>query len=79
METDMLRLYNLLVDHKEPYDLIEKGGRAGEAHFWLMPPIKELVGEHLASPEREPPIPLGTPAPLRTGEVKLIWRANFRK
>ncbi len=43
-ETDMLRPYNLLVDHKEPYDLIEKGGRAGEAHFWLMPPIKELVG-----------------------------------
>ena len=63
METDMPRLYNLLIDPKEQYDLIEKGGRAGEAHFWLMPPIKELVEEHLSSLKREPPIPLGTPAP----------------
>jgi arylsulfatase len=59
----MPRLYNLLTDPKEQYDLIEKGGRAGEDNFWVMPPISKLVGEHLASLKREPPIPLGTPDP----------------
>jgi arylsulfatase A-like enzyme len=57
------RLYNLLMDPKEQYDLIEKGGRAGEDHFWVMPPISKLVGEHVATLKKEPPIPLGTPDP----------------
>ncbi len=59
----MPRLYNLLTDPKEQYDLIEKGRRDGEANFWVMPPISKLVGEHLSSLEMEPPIQLGTPDP----------------
>jgi len=59
----MPRLYNLLTDPKEQYDVIEKGGRAGEDNFWVMPPISKLVGEHLATLRKEKPIPLGTPDP----------------
>jgi arylsulfatase A-like enzyme len=59
----MPRLYNLLTDPKEQYDVIEKGGRASEDNFWVMPPISKLVGKHLASLRKEPPIPLGTPDP----------------
>jgi len=59
----MPRLYNLLSDPKEQYDLIEKGGRDGEDNFWVMPPISKLVGRHLQSLKKEPPIPLGTPDP----------------
>lgn len=59
----MPRLYNLLTDPKEQYDLIEKGGRQGEDNFWVMPPISKRVGEHLASLKAEPPIQLGTPDP----------------
>jgi hypothetical protein len=57
------RVYNLLTDPKEQYDVIEKGGTAGEANFWVMPPMSKLVGEHLATLKKEPPIPLGTPDP----------------
>ncbi len=59
----MPRLYNLLTDPKEQYDLIEKGGRDGEDNFWVMPPISKLVSAHLSSLENEPPILLGTPDP----------------
>ena len=59
----MPRLYNLLTDPKELYDVIEKGGRASEDNFWVMPPISKLVGEHLSSLRKERPIPLGTPDP----------------
>ena len=59
----MPRLYNLLIDPKEQYDLIEKGGRDGEDNFWVMPPISKRVGEHLGSLKKERPIPLGTPDP----------------
>ena len=63
----MPRLYNLLTDPKEQYDLIEKGGRQGEDNFWVMPPISKLVGGHLGSLAKEPPIPLGTPDPYVPG------------
>ena len=59
----MPRLYNLLTDPKEQYDLIDKGGKDGEENFWVMPPISKLVGKHLQSLRKEPPIPLGTPDP----------------
>jgi arylsulfatase len=59
----MPRLYNLLTDPKEQYDLIEMGGRHGEDNFWVMPPISKLVGAHRASLTEEPPIPLGAPDP----------------
>lgn len=59
----MPRLYNLLTDPKEQYDLIEKGGKQGEDNFWVMPPISKRVGEHLASLANESPIPLGAPDP----------------
>ena len=59
----MPRLYNLLTDPKEQYDLIEKGGRDGEDNFWVLPPISKLVAKHQHSLTKEPPIPLGTPDP----------------
>ena len=59
----MPRLYNLLTDPKESFDLIEKGGRDGEDNFWVMPPISKLVGAHIKSFAEEPPIPLGAPDP----------------
>ena len=59
----MPRLYNLLTDPKENYDLIEKGGKDGEDNFWVMPAISKLVARHMESLKQEPPIPLGTPDP----------------
>jgi arylsulfatase len=59
----MPRLYNLLTDPKESYDLIEKGGKDGEDNFWVMPAISKLVAHHMQSLKEEPPIPLGTPDP----------------
>lgn len=59
----MPRLYNLLIDPKEQYDLIEFGGREGEDNIWVMPAVMKLVMEHYGSLAAEPPIPLGTPDP----------------
>ena len=59
----MPRLYNLLTDPKELYDLWDKGGRDGEDNLWVMKPISKLVAEHRRSLDEEPPIPLGTPDP----------------
>ncbi|MCO8121508.1 arylsulfatase [Stieleria sp. TO1_6] len=64
----MPRLYNLLTDPKEEYDLVEKGGEWGEKNFWVMPPISKLVNEHAKSLMDEPPIKLGTPEPYRPGK-----------
>ena len=61
----MPRLYNLLIDPKEQYDLVEKGGSEGEANFWVMPAISKRVAEHHRSLAIEPPIPLGTPDPYK--------------
>ncbi|CAE7149479.1 GALNS [Symbiodinium necroappetens] len=59
----MPRLYNLLTDPKEQYDLIAHGGRDGEDNFWVMPAIMKLLMKHAESLAAEPPIPLGTPDP----------------
>lgn len=59
----MPRLYNLLIDPKEEYDLIEFGGREGEDNYWVMPAVMKLVMEHYGTLAAEPPIPLGTPDP----------------
>jgi arylsulfatase len=59
----MPRVYNLLTDPKEQYDLVEHGGRDGEDNFWVMPAVMKLVMEHYRSLAAEPPIPLGTPDP----------------
>jgi len=59
----MPRVYNLLTDPKELYDIIEHGGRDGEDNFWVMPAMMKLVMEHYRSLAAEPPIPLGTPDP----------------
>lgn len=64
----MPRLYNLLTDPKEQYDLIEMGGEAGEANYWVTPAISKLVLEHAQSLVEEPPIPLGTPDPYVPGK-----------
>ena len=57
------RLYNLLIDPKERYDLWDKGGRVGEDNLWVLQPISKFVAEHRRSLAKEPPIPLGTPDP----------------
>ena len=59
----MPRMYNLLTDPKEQYDLIEMGGRASEDNFWVMPVISKLLVGHQRSLAQSPPIPLGTPDP----------------
>jgi arylsulfatase len=59
----MPRVYNLLTDPKELYDLVQYGGRDGENNFWVMPAVMKLVMEHYRSLAAEPPIPLGTPDP----------------
>jgi arylsulfatase len=64
----MPRVYNLLTDPKELYDLVEYGGRDGEDNFWVMPAVMKLVMEHYRSLAIEPPIPLGTPDPFEPGK-----------
>jgi len=64
----MPRVYNLLTDPKELYDIIEHGGRDGEDNFWVMPAVMKLVMEHYGSLAVEPPIPLGTPDPYEPGK-----------
>jgi len=66
----MPRVYNLLTDPKELYDLVEHGGRDGEDNFWVMPAVMKLVMDHYRSLAAEPPIPLGTPDPYTPGERK---------
>jgi arylsulfatase len=61
----MPRVYNLLTDPKELYDLVEHGARDGEDNFWVMPAIMKRVGAHIQSLSEEPPIPLGTPDPYQ--------------
>lgn len=61
----MPRLYNLLIDPKEQYDLIENGGLESEANYWVMPAISKRLVEHQLSLVAEPPIPLGTPDPYK--------------
>ena len=56
----MPRLYHLLRDPKEQYDLIHYGGVDG---FWVMPAIMERVAAHQKTLMKEPPIKLGTPDP----------------
>ncbi len=56
----MPRLYHLLRDPKEQYDLIENGGEDG---FWVMPVIMKRVVAHQQTLMKEPPIMLGTPDP----------------
>ena len=58
----MPRLYHLLRDPKEQYDLIQYGGFNGDS-YWTVPVIMKKIVEHQASLLAEPPIPLGTPDP----------------
>ena len=58
------RLYNLLTDMREDYDLVEHGGRdGGEPHYWVMPVIFKEIVAHQASLAQEPPITMGTSDP----------------
>ena len=60
----MPRMYNLLTDMKEQYDLIKFGGRdGGEQHYWVMPVMFKKILAHKGSLVKEPPIKLGTPDP----------------
>ena len=61
----MPRLYHLLRDPKEQYDLVHYGGTDG---FWVMPGIMERVVAHQRTLMKEPPITLGTPDPYVPGK-----------
>jgi arylsulfatase len=60
----MPRVYNLLRDPKEQYDLVHFGGADG---FWIMPAVLERIVAHQMTLQEEPPIPLGTPDPYVPG------------
>jgi len=64
VQPGMPRLYNLLTDLREDYDLIKFGGRdGGELHYWVMPVIFKKIVAHQGSLAEEPPIRMGTPDP----------------
>ncbi|WP_170482615.1 arylsulfatase [Ruegeria arenilitoris] len=56
---DFPRFFNLYNDPKEEYPLTPD--TAG--HFWVRWPMGEILAEHTASLQIEPPIPAGTPDP----------------
>ncbi len=60
----MPRLYNLLTDMKEQYDLFQYGGRdGGESNYWVLPVIFKKIVAHKTSLAKEHPIAMGTPDP----------------
>lgn len=59
----MPRVYNLLSDPKEQYNIYEFGGRHGEDNMWVTPAIMKLVVEHQKTFADDPKILLGTPDP----------------
>jgi arylsulfatase len=64
VKSGMPRLYNLLTDMREDYDLVKFGGRdGGEQHYWVLPVIFKRIIAHQASLAKEPPIKMGTPDP----------------
>jgi len=58
---DFPRFFNLYSDPKEEYPLT----KATAGHFWVRWPMGELLTEHGASLQKEPPIPSGTPDPYK--------------
>jgi arylsulfatase len=56
----MPRIYHLLRDPKEQYDLFHYGGDDG---YWVLPAIMERVVAHQMTLQEEPPIRVGTPDP----------------
>jgi arylsulfatase len=56
---DFPRFFNLYSDPKEEYPLT----KATAGHFWVRWPMSEILTEHLASLQKEPPIQPGTPDP----------------
>ena len=56
---DFPRFFNLYSDPKEEYPLT----KATAGHFWVRWPMGEILNEHAASLEKEPPIKPGTPDP----------------
>lgn len=55
------RLYNLLTDPKEQYDLIQMGGETGEDQMWLLPVFSKLLLQHQQTLRAERPVPFGAP------------------
>jgi arylsulfatase len=56
---DFPRFFNLYSDPKEEYPLT----KATAGHFWVRWPMGEILTEHGASLQKEPPIKAGTPDP----------------
>lgn len=57
--------YNLLMDPKEQFPMQE-----AEKDLWVRYPASEVLIEHLASFEKEPAIPTGTPDPYKPPKQK---------
>lgn len=72
--TTMPRVYNLLSDPKELYNIYQYGGRHGEDSMWVTAAVMKLVVEHNKTLVEEPPIKTGTPDPYRPPgkRVKLL-------
>jgi arylsulfatase len=58
---DFPRFFNLYSDPKEEYPLT----KATAGHLWVRWPMSEILTEHLASLQKEPPIQPGTADPYR--------------
>jgi len=56
---DFPRFFNLYNDPKEEYPLT----KATAGHFWVRWPMAEILKEHAASLQKEPPIAAGAPDP----------------
>ena len=64
MNPGIPRIYNLLTDMKEEYDLFKFGGvEGGEQYYWILPVISKKIVNHKQTLVEEPPIALGTPDP----------------
>ena len=58
------RLYYLIDDMKEEYNLLQYGGaEAGDQHYWVLPVIFKKILAHKQTLVKEPPIAMGTPDP----------------
>ena len=71
VQPGMPRLYNLLMDMREEYDLVKYGGKeGGESHYWVLPVMFKRIVAHKATLVQEPPIRMGTPDPYTPPKKK---------
>ncbi len=62
------KIYNLLSDPKEQYNLLKYGSKWAEENYWVISVMMKAVVEHKKSLAMEPPIKTGTPNPYVPGK-----------